>query len=165
MYQMVHMWQSRRPSAAAPQDGVLVEITNTTVIDATIDRVWALTLDIEGLPAITPTVTSVERVDNGPLQVGSQARLRQPGLGRRIWTVEVIDEQRRFAWATRLAGIRMVGVHDLVATSDGRTELTLRVQFEGRGAGLLAKVGARNIAKALEQENAGFVRATATTTA
>jgi uncharacterized membrane protein len=135
-----------------------VEITETILIDAPVARVWDVTLDIEALPTVTPTVTAVERLDDGPVQVGSQARLSQPGLPKLVWTVEEVDAPRRFVWATRLAGVRMLGVHELADVGDGRCELTLRVVFEGRGAGLLGRIGRRSIAKSIATEAAGFAR-------
>jgi uncharacterized membrane protein len=138
-----------------------VEITTTTTIDAPIARVWAATLDLEALPSITPTVTAVERLDSGPVQVGSRARLRQPGLPARIWTVEELDAPRRFVWATSLLGVRMSGVHELASAGDERCELTLRVVFEGRGARLLGGLGRRSIARSLAAEAAGFAGAVA----
>jgi ligand-binding SRPBCC domain-containing protein len=141
-----------------------VEITNTTTIDAPIASVWAATLDIETLPASTPTVTHVERLDSGPVQVGSRARLTQPGLPPRIWTVEELDAPHRFVWATRLLGVRMVGIHELASAGDGRCLLTLRVRFEGRGAWLLGGLGRRSIARSLTAEGAGFAAAAVATT-
>lgn len=140
-----------------------MEISHTTVVDAPIARLWDLTLDIASLPEVTPTVTAVERLDDGPVVVGSRAVLGQPGLGRRTWVVEVVDEPHRFAWATRLAGGRMVGMHDLEPTADGRTRLTLRVVLEGGGAGLLGLLGRRSIGRALAAEAAGFARAATAT--
>lgn len=142
-----------------------MEITDTIVIDAPLERLWALTLDIESLPSVTPTVTAADRLDDGPVAVGSRARLRQPGLPARTWTVEVVDAPTRFAWATRLLGVRMVGVHELTPTADGRCELTLRVQLQGRGAGLLGRLGGANLARTLAAENAGFARAAVATPA
>lgn len=139
-----------------------MEITDTTIIDAPVERVWALTLDLEALPSTTPTVTEVERLDDGLVQVGSRARLVQPGLPRRVWTVEEVDAPHRFAWATRLLGVRMIGVHELAEAGPHRCRLTLRVVFEGRGAGLLARVGGRSIARSLAAEGAGFARAAET---
>jgi uncharacterized membrane protein len=122
-----------------------MEIINTITIDAPVERVWALTVDLDQLPAITPTVSGVERLDDGPVAVGSRARLRQPGLPPRMWTVEVVDEPHRFAWATRLFGVRMVGVHELTPLDGDRCQLTLRVLFEGRGSGLLVRLGGASI--------------------
>jgi uncharacterized membrane protein len=140
-------------------------ITHTTTIEAPVERVWALTLDLESLPRITPTVASVERLDDGPVRVGSRARLTQPGLPARVWTVEDLKAPERFAWATRLLGVRMIGIHELEALDDHRCRLTLHVAFEGRGATLLWRLGRRSIGKAIATEGAGFNRAALTTTA
>ena len=42
-------------------------------IQASSERVWEVLSNIECWPAWTPTVTSIQRVDRGPLAVGSQA--------------------------------------------------------------------------------------------
>ncbi|HEY8340882.1 MAG TPA: SRPBCC family protein [Egibacteraceae bacterium] len=139
-----------------------MEITHTTTIDAPVERVWQLTLDIAALPSITPTVTVVERLDDGPVTVGSRARLRQPGLPPLVWAVEEVDAAQRFRWATRLLGVRMVATHDLEPVGTDRCRLTLRVAFEGAGAGLLGRLGRRRIAAALATEGAGFARAAGT---
>lgn len=151
--------------ATVGTDGATMQITDVTTIDAPIERVWALTLDLESLPRTTPTVTSVERLDDGPVRVGSRARLAQPGLPARIWTVEDLEEPGRFAWATRLLGVRMIGIHELEPLGDDRCRLTLHVVFEGRGAALLGWLARRSIGRSLAAEGAGFARAALTATA
>lgn len=142
-----------------------MEITDTTTIDAPIERVWELTLDIDRLPETTPTVAAVERLDGGPVRVGSRARLKQPGLPARTWTVEAVDPPHRFAWTTHLLGVRMTGIHELERLEPDRCRLTLRIRFEGRGAGLLGRLSRGSVGKALAAENAGFARAAAATVA
>jgi ligand-binding SRPBCC domain-containing protein len=136
-----------------------VDITETTTVDAPLERVWQLTLDIEALPSVTPTISGVERLDAGPVQVGSRARVAQPGLPARIWTVDEIDAPHRFVWSTRLLGVRMVGVHELATAGEDRCQLTLTIRFEGRGSGLVGRLGRRSISRALAAEADGFARA------
>lgn len=42
-----------------------MQITDIIDIDAPIERVWELTVDVEAWPRYTPTMTSVERLDDG----------------------------------------------------------------------------------------------------
>lgn len=54
--------------------GVSVEI------DAAIDAIWAVLSDVERWPGWTPSMTRVERLDDGPFGLGSRVRIRRPGL-------------------------------------------------------------------------------------
>jgi carbon monoxide dehydrogenase subunit G len=44
---------------------------HTIEIEAPIERVWQVTLDVESWPKRIPTVESIERLHEGPLAVGS----------------------------------------------------------------------------------------------
>ena len=43
---------------------------DSILIAASVRDVWAMTVAVDGLPAITPTISSVARLDDGPLTVG-----------------------------------------------------------------------------------------------
>ena len=43
-----------------------MDISHTLTIPAPVDTVWALTTDIERWPKVMPTVTKVDRLDDGP---------------------------------------------------------------------------------------------------
>jgi len=132
-----------------------MNVQHVLEIEAPIERLWGLTLAIEDWPTVTPTVTSVERLDAGPLRVGSRARLKQPGLPVRVWTVTALEPPRRFAWSTRLLGVTMTGVHELVATDVG-TRNVLRVELEGWTSPLVGLVLRFPIARAIARENEAF---------
>lgn len=124
------------------------------------ETVWGLTLDVESLPALTPTVTAVERLDGGPLVPHSTVRLKQPGQPARTWTVTTIDPGRRFVWQTRALGTVMVATHELSPSDDGSGTINrLVITIEGTWANVVAKMIGRQVRTALAQENAGFKQA------
>src|SRR4051812_2732728 len=79
-----------------------MHITDEVDIAAPAEVVWRLTEDIEEWPATTPTVTRVERLDGGPVGVGSRARVEQPGLPAKVWTVTRFERGSRFEWETTI---------------------------------------------------------------
>ena len=127
-------------------------------IDAPVSRVWDLTLDVEAWPQHTPTMTSVRLVERGPISLGSQARIKQPGQPERTWTVSRLDHEKHFAWSTKALGTTMTGAHVLEPSSEG-TRNTLIVDIVGPMAWLVGPMIRRPIRKAIGQENAGFKRA------
>lgn len=110
---------------------------------------------MESLPSITPTMQRVQRRDQGPLGVGSEVRIKQPGQPERIWTVTRYDPPHHFSWTTSTMGVQMTGVHDLASFDDGTTN-TLAIELAGPLAPILGRLMKRPIQKALATENEGF---------
>ena len=129
---------------------------NSIDIDASPAIVWAHTMAVESWPQTFPTVTTVERLDDGALRVGSRARIKQPGQPHRVWTVTEIEAQRRFAWTTRARGFAMTGTHVLTPTTTGGTANHLRIDIDGPLAGLVAALAGRKLRATLAIENEGF---------
>ena len=77
-------------------------LQHSVTIAAAPERVWRLLVDVEGWPSRIPTVDLVERLDAGPLAVGSRTRLRLPRLPEGVWTVTELDEGRSFTWESAL---------------------------------------------------------------
>ena len=132
-----------------------MRVQHVLEIDAPLERLWALTVAVEGWPGFTPTVTSAKRLDEGPLRVGSRVRLKQPGQPARVWTVTVLEPRRRFAWSTRLLGTTLTGVHELTETVPGARNV-LRVELTGWTSGLLGALLRVPIARAIARENEAF---------
>ena len=129
---------------------------HTVEIDAPAETVWQLTTEVTGWPEFTPTMTSVERLDAGPLRVGSRARIKQPGQSAAIWTVTSLDGDRRcFTWQTRRLGLIMAGSH-LVQERGQGCRNTLGIELTGRGAGLFWLLFGRLMRRSIATENAGF---------
>ncbi|GHJ48317.1 hypothetical protein Cs7R123_56590 [Catellatospora sp. TT07R-123] len=128
---------------------------NAIVIDAPVDVVWAMTLDVERWPDTTPTMTSVVRLDDGPLRVGGQARVKQPGQSEAVWTVTRLAEGREFTWQTVRMGLVMTGSH-LLEPVGGGCRNTLAIEVAGRGALLFGLLFGGLIRRAITTENLGF---------
>jgi uncharacterized membrane protein len=131
-------------------------LTNTIDIAAPIERVWSLTEDIEQWPTITPTMTTIVRLDNGPLKVGSTARVKQPRQRARVWTVTRFDPNETFAWQSRILGMPVVGTHSMASRGDGSTANTLTLEMSGVMSRLTGRILASTLRQALATENAGF---------
>lgn len=121
------------------------------------DAAWRAISDVERWPEWLPTVTSVERLDPGPLGVGSRVRVRQPKLRPALLTVTSWEPGRAFSWGTRQPGLRFTADHELRPDGDGCV-VTLRVRFEGPASplvrwlyGRLVRDYVRREAEALEE--------------
>jgi uncharacterized membrane protein len=117
-----------------------------------------LTIDIERWPQVMPTVTRVDRLDDGPIAVGSSARLEQPGLRPAVWTVTTLEPGRRFAWASRLLGARIVGRHDVEAV-DGGARNTLTLELDGIRGRVIGTVFGNRLYATLAMENESIRKA------
>ena len=134
---------------------------NTIEIDAPVERVWALTTDVEAWPQITPTMTKVERLDDGPFRTTSRARVKQPGQRTKVWTVTSFGPDHSFTWEARLFGAQMTATHTVTANGSGSSN-RLVLDMTGPGSGLVGRLVGRQISKALATENASFKRAAET---
>ena len=141
-----------------------MRIEHSITIAAPLQRVWALTMDVENWPRYTPTMTSVECLDEGPLAVGSEVRIKQPGQGAKVWAVTVLEPESRFAWSSRFMGSTMTATHQLAADGDATTN-TLIVDIEGRLAPVVGLLLRAPIRKSLRKENEGFKAAAEKSTA
>ncbi len=133
-----------------------MRIEHTIEIDAPIERVWETTLDVESWPKHTPTIESVERLDDGPIAVGSRARIKQPGQGAKVWTVSSLDHEKRFAWATKAFGTTMTGDHVLESKDGATTRNTLAIEMQGGLAPVVSALLRRPILGAITKENQGI---------
>ena len=109
-------------------------------IHAQPDRVWAILMDVERWPQWTPTVTSAERLDAGPLILGSRTHIGQPKLRPAVWQVTELDEASGiFTWTARSPGVLVTARHLVEATATG-SRATLSVAFSGLLGPLMARL-------------------------
>jgi uncharacterized membrane protein len=109
----------------------MTEFDITVDIAAAPDRVWSVMRDIERWSEWTPSVTSIQRLDSGPLRAGSEAVVRQPKLPPAKWRITGIDDARRsFTWVSVAPGVRVVASHG-VEPAPGGSRATLSIRYTG----------------------------------
>ena len=117
----------------------------TVEINAAPERVWEIMTDVERWSEWTETVTSVTRLDEGPLIAGSRARVEQPKLPPTEYVVTELLRGRSFTWVAKSPGVRTTARHDLEALPDHGTRVRLGVEQ----AGMLGRVMGRLFFKGL----------------
>ncbi len=115
----------------------------TIDIAAPAQLVYEVYTDVERWPEWAARVTSVERLDQGPLRVGSRARIKQPRLPTTVWEVTEVVTGRSFTWIARGPGIITTASHVVTPPeADGPTRVTASLQQTGplgQVLGLLTK--------------------------
>ena len=110
-------------------------LQHAVTIAAPPERVWAVVVDVDRWPDRIPTVEAVERLDAGPLAVGSRTRLRQPRLPTAVWTVTELAEGSSYTWESSSPGVTIAAVHDVEPHPAG-SRLTLAVNVSGALSGI-----------------------------
>jgi uncharacterized membrane protein len=129
----------------------------TVDIDAPPEKVFAVLCDVEHWPEWTATMTSVQRLDKGPLAVGSRAQVRQPRLRPAVWQVTEFEDNRNFTWTTRAPGLRMKAGH-LVEPRGSGSRVALTFEMSGLIAPLMSRVYGNLIEQYVTTESQGLKR-------
>lgn len=130
-------------------------ITASASTTASVAQVWAVFLDVESWPQWTESMTAVDRLDDGPLRVGSRATVRQPKMRPMVWEVTELVEQSSFSWQTRNLGVTTTGSHRVVADGAG-SRIDLTVEHRGLLAWLIRLIADRRTAGYAAMEAAGL---------
>jgi polyketide cyclase/dehydrase/lipid transport protein len=112
----------------------------TSEVFALPERVWAALVDVEHWPEWTPTVTRVQRMEDGALTLGSRTKIWQPKLIPAVWRVIALDEIAGvFTWVTSRPGIQITATHRIEPSParDG-TSVTLVLDYAGLLGPLMA---------------------------
>ena len=134
-------------------------LNETTVsITAPVEKVWPILMDIESWPSLTESMTSVQRLDGGPLQVGSRVRIQQPKLPPATWTVTELVRGDRFVWTARGPGFVSTAYHEVTASGADQTRLRLAVEQSGPLGGLVGRLGGKLTDRYIALEAAGIKR-------
>ena len=111
----------------------------TVEIAAATPKVWAALMEVERWPEWTASTTSIERLDEVPLALGSEVRIKQPKLRALVWAVTEFDEGRSFSWTSRSGGLRTLAEHRLEPRGES-TAVTLSIDQSGFLARIVAVV-------------------------
>jgi uncharacterized protein YndB with AHSA1/START domain len=134
----------------------MITFTAETSTSASPAQAWRALIDITDWPRWTPSYKSIEQLNDGPVAVGSQARVRQPRLAPAIYQVTEIDEGRNFTWTSEAAGTCTVARHRLVPTVDGGTRIELAAELSGWLAGPVKLILGRRIQRYVNLEANGI---------
>jgi uncharacterized membrane protein len=105
-------------------------------IDAPPSRVWQVMSDVERWPEWTRSVDSVTRIDDGPLRLGSKARIDQPKVPPIVWEVTELEAGSHFIWEAQSPALTSKATHR-VEQIEGGSRATLSVEQTGLGTVLL----------------------------
>ena len=108
-----------------------MEQSITVEIAASPERVWEVLSDVEKWSEWTPTVTSVRRLDEGPLRPGSRARISQPRIPDTEYVVTELTTGRSFTWVATGPGVLTTARHEVEPLPDGGTRVRLSVSQTG----------------------------------
>ena len=130
----------------------------TTSLDTTADlaSAWNALVDVASWPRWTASMTTVERLDEGPLRVGSRARIKQPGFPWLVWEVSDLREGSEFTWFTAAPGSRTAGRHVVERNPDGTTRITLVLDQTGPLGVVFGALTAAKTRRFLSLEVAGL---------
>jgi uncharacterized membrane protein len=127
----------------------------TTNVKAPAERVWEQFVDVERWPQMTKSISEVRRLQSGPLRVGSEAIIKQPGLPRARWQVTELDPGHSFTWQTSNGGVTTAGSH-VVEGNGSESTIMLGLHQHGPLAWLAAVVYGRRSRRYLSMEMEGF---------
>ncbi len=127
-------------------------IEHTIKINTPKPVVWKVTTDVKQWPEWTPTVNTVNLVDDGPLRSGSRVLIKQPGQPEAEWTVTEFVPEESFTWESRRAGLTFSASHNIVSHGT-HSESVLRLKATGILSVLLFPLLRPAINRALAEEN------------
>lgn len=122
---------------------------------ASTDRVWSVKSDFARWREWTPTVTSIEPLDPGPIAPGKRLLIRQPKFLPAVWRLTEWIEGRSFPWITRGPGVEVIARHG-VEESAGGSRATLSLEFAGILGGFVGRLTRGLNERYLDLEAAGL---------
>ena len=119
--------------------------------------VWSVMSDVERWHEWTASITSVTRLDPGPLAIGARAHVRQPKLRPADFVVTELEPGTQFTWITKSPGVVATARHSVEPIAGG-TRARLSVRFDGLLSAAIAWAFGRLTDEYLALEAAGLKR-------
>ncbi|MGZ8563305.1 MAG: SRPBCC family protein [Candidatus Limnocylindria bacterium] len=112
-------------------------VERTARIPAPPSEVFAYLADLDNLAEWQNGIVSAERVDSGPMRVGSSAQVTRELMGQRLavpLTVTHYEEPNRLGIASEVSGVKAAAMLDLAAADDGTaTKVSFAMEIRGSG--------------------------------
>jgi uncharacterized protein YndB with AHSA1/START domain len=134
-----------------------MEIEHSIVIAAPAAAVWAILMDVEQWPEWTDSVTSADRDRaDQPLEVGSRVTIRQPRIGRLVWTVTEIAAGVSFTWRASSPGVVTTATHGITGPPAGPVTVRLALTQTGPLSPIVEAVTGKRTRSYLTTEASGL---------
>lgn len=124
-------------------------------VNATPERAWAVMKDVERWPEWTPSISKVELLQPGEVQVGSKVKITQPKFPTAVWTVTKVEPNRYLEWRSTAPILTSTGEHRIEPEGDG-VRLTLAIEQTGLFVPILKLFYVKTILQYLDMESKGF---------
>ncbi|HUF06138.1 MAG TPA: SRPBCC family protein [Candidatus Binatia bacterium] len=112
-------------------------VERTARIPAPPSEVFAYLSNLDNLAEWQSGIISAERVDDGPMRVGSSARVTRELMGQRLdvpLTITDYEPPARLGIASEVSGVKAAAMLDLAAADDGTaTEVSFAMEIRGSG--------------------------------
>jgi uncharacterized membrane protein len=128
----------------------------STEVSAPAKYVFDTYADVERWPSWTSSVTSVDKLEPGPLKVGARARIRQPKLPAAEWQVTHLVPGEEFTWQAFGPGVLTTGTHRVSPNADGTVTVTAILEQAGALGWLVGLVSGRITRRYLRAEVDGL---------
>ena len=117
--------------------GPMQRVERTARIPAPPSEVFAYLADLDNLAEWQSGIVSAERVDDGPMRVGSSARVTRELMGQRLavpLTVTDYDPPGRLGIASEVSGVKAAATLDMTPAEDGAaTDVSFAMEIRGSG--------------------------------
>jgi len=132
-------------------------ITDRSIaIDAPAATVWRIFADVEGWPAMTPSVDALTALDGAELAVGRRYRIEQPRFPKLVWEVTDLEPGRSWTWVQRSPGGTTYATHEVIAQGPDRTLVRQRIDQRGPIGAVVGFLTRKLTPRYMDQEAEGL---------